>query len=44
VNDWSDVTEENLRKVLNEFSQRKFDLNRLTLKYWMDKINSKKIS
>ena len=44
VNDWSDVTEINLRKVLNEFSQRKFDLNRLTLKYWMDKINAKKIS
>lgn len=44
VQDWSDVTEENLRKVLADFSQRKFDLNRLTLKYWMDKINSKKIS
>jgi len=44
VQDWSDVTEENLRRILNEFSQRKFDLNRLTLKYWMDKINSKKIS
>jgi hypothetical protein len=44
VQDWSDVTEGNLRRVLNEFSQRKFDLNRLTLKYWMDKINSKKIS
>jgi len=44
VQDWSEVTEENLRKVLSEFSQRKFDLNRLTLKYWMDKINSKKIS
>lgn len=44
VNDWSDVTEENLRRVLKDFSQRKFDLNRLTLKYWMDKINSKKIS
>ena len=44
VNDWSDVTEENLRRVLNDFSQRKFDLSRLTLKYWMDKINSKKIS
>ncbi|MEI6121357.1 MAG: hypothetical protein WCP90_02450 [Opitutae bacterium] len=44
VNDWSDVTEENLRRILNEFSQRKFDLNRLTLKYWIDKINAKKIS
>ncbi len=43
VNDWSDVTEENLRRVLKDFSQRKFDLSRLTLKYWMDKINSKKI-
>ena len=44
VNDWSDITEENLRKVLHDFSQRKFDLNRLTLKYWMDIINAKKIS
>ncbi len=44
VQDWSDVTEENLRKVLADFSQRKFDLNRLTLQYWMDKINAKKIS
>ena len=44
VKDWSDVTEENLKRVLNDFSQRPFDLNRLTLRYWMDKINSKKIS
>jgi hypothetical protein len=44
VKDWSDVTEENLKRVLSDFSQRKFDLNRLTLKYWIDKINSKKIS
>jgi len=44
VKDWSDVTEESLKRVLSDFSQRKFDLNRLTLKYWMDKINSKKIS
>jgi hypothetical protein len=44
VNDWNDVTEENLKRVLNEFSHYKFDLNRLTLKYWMDKIKSKKIS
>ena len=44
VNDWSDVTEENLKRVLNDFSQREFDLSRLTLKYWVDKINSQKIS
>jgi hypothetical protein len=44
VKDWSDVTEENLKRQLNDFSQCPFDLNRLTLKYWMDKINSKKIS
>lgn len=43
VQDWSDVTDENLRKVLEDFSNRKFDLNRITLKYWMDMINSKKI-
>ena len=40
VQDWSDVTEANLQRVLNDFSQRTFDLNRLTLKYWMDNINS----
>ena len=42
VQDWSDVTEDNLKKVLADFSQRTFDLNRLTLSYWMNKINAKK--
>lgn len=42
VQDWSDVTEANLKKVLADFSQRTFDLNRLTLSYWMNKINAKK--
>jgi len=44
VQDWSDVTQSNLERVLDDFSKRKFDFNRLTLKYWMNKINSKKIS
>jgi hypothetical protein len=42
VQDWSEVTEENLKKVLADFSQRTFDLNRLTLSYWISQINAKK--
>ncbi len=42
VHDWNEVTEDNLKKVLADFSQRTFDLNRLTLSYWMNKINAKK--
>jgi len=42
VQDWSEVTEDNLKKVLTDFSQRTFDLNRLTLSYWMRQINAKK--
>ncbi len=42
VQDWSEVTEDNLKKVLADFSQRTFDLNRLTLSYWMNQINAKK--
>ena len=44
VNDWNEVTEGNLKRVFKDFSRRKFDRNRLTLKYWMHQINSKKIS
>jgi hypothetical protein len=43
VQDWADVTEANLKKVLTDFSQRTFDLNRLTLSYWMNQINAKKL-
>lgn len=42
VQDWNEVTEENLRNVLADFSKRTFDLNRLTLSYWMNQINAKK--
>lgn len=42
VQDWSEVTEGNLKKVLADFSKRTFDLNRLTLSYWMNQINAKK--
>ena len=42
VQDWSEVTEENLKKVLADFSQRTFDLQRLSLSYWMNQINAKK--
>ena len=40
VQDWNEVTEANLKKVVADFSQRTFDLNRLTLSYWMNQINA----
>jgi hypothetical protein len=39
VNDWTDVTEENMGKVLEDFKTRSFNYDKLTLKYWQSKIN-----
>ena len=42
VKDWSDVTEEMLMKVVNEFKGKHekglFNYDKITLKYWVDKI------
>ena len=42
VKDWSDVTEELLMKVVNEFKGKHekglFNYDKITLKYWVDKI------
>lgn len=43
VQDWSDVNLELLEKTVNDFKLKLFDYDRLTLKYWMDKINSYKV-
>jgi hypothetical protein len=37
VEEWLDVTEELLIKTVEDFKQREFNYERLTLKYWMDR-------
>jgi len=47
IKDWSDITNELLRKTLDDFKKKhdkgEFNYYKLTLKYWMDKINSHKV-
>ena len=47
VNDWIDISSELLLSVLEDFKKKhekgQFNYNKLTLKYWMNKINSDKI-
>lgn len=40
VKDWSDVTNVLLESTVNKFKNTQFNYDKLTLKYWMDKINS----
>jgi hypothetical protein len=46
VQDWSDITEELFNKVIIDFKNKhkngEFNYDKLTLKYWVDKINSHK--
>lgn len=42
VNAWSEVTEENMKAKINEFRERTFRYERLTLSYWRDRITSAK--
>lgn len=44
VNEWKDITKTLLIDTVSRFSQMQFDYDKLTLKYWMDKINSSKLS
>jgi len=39
IEDWTDVTEENMRKVIEDFKMKTFNYEKLTLKYWESKIN-----
>ena len=39
VENWEDITQDVLEKCLDDFSKRKFNLEKLTLKYWVQKIN-----
>ena len=40
VDRWSEVTRERLDKTLIEFGERSFNMDKLTLKYWKDKITA----
>jgi hypothetical protein len=39
VNDWKEVSNGLLEKTVEKFKKMKFNYDRLTLKYWLDKIN-----
>jgi len=40
VKNWSDITKQLLESTIAEFKDKKFNYDRITLKYWMDRINS----
>lgn len=40
VQSWRDVTRELLDKTILEYSEKEFCIEKITLKYWIDKINS----
>jgi hypothetical protein len=42
VNDWVDITTNLLEETITEFKNKNFNYNKLTLKYWIDMINSYK--
>ncbi len=42
VNDWSDISYDLLEKTVTEFKNKKFRYEKLTLNYWISKINSHK--
>ena len=44
LKDWSMLTQEILEQTINEFKNKKFNYNKLTLQYWIHKINSYKIT
>jgi hypothetical protein len=44
VDKWSDINKELLLKTVEEFNGRQFKMEKLTLAYWVNKINSKKVN
>jgi len=43
VNNWNDITPELLQNTITNFKNRKFNMDKLTLQYWKDKIFSYKL-
>jgi hypothetical protein len=42
VNEWNEVNEQFLQKIITSFSEKQFNLNKLTMNYWIEKINDMK--
>ena len=42
VQDWADVNETSMAKIVEEYKTRTFSMERLTLAYWMERIHSGK--
>lgn len=40
VQSWTEVTEENMKRIINEFRERTFGLERLTISYWKNLITA----
>jgi hypothetical protein len=40
VNDWDEITQELLDKTIEEFKNKNFNYERITLKFWVDKIRN----
>ena len=40
VKSWEDITEEFLQKKITEFTEKEFDLDKLTLDYWVKKFTA----
>jgi len=40
VDDWSEITQDLLDKTIEEFKNKEFNYERITLKYWVDKIRN----
>jgi hypothetical protein len=43
VNDWDEITQELLNTTLLSFKDKTFNYDKLTLKYWINKIKNTKI-
>ena len=41
VNEWHDITEELLYQTIDIFSNTQFNMEKITMKYWIDKISEK---
>lgn len=40
VHEWKDITMDVLNQTIHDFKHKQFNYDKLTLKYWLDKINS----
>jgi hypothetical protein len=41
VNDWADITENLLKETIENFKEKVFNYDKITLKYWINKIKNK---